>query len=146
PGQRIRVMPGTYTTPVTIDKPVEIQGDGAASEIILEVEGASALVVKSDGVQVRGLTVRSRAGRSGKPFGAIAILDGRPLLEDLTVDAMSDAGIMITGDKTRPTIRRVTVRGEAEHGLIASAKAGGLVEDSRFLCGRHAGATVDGSV
>src|SRR5204863_9829002 len=65
-GSRIIVRPGVYKESLRITKKVEIVGDGAASEIVVESPDGNALLMKSDLAKIHALTFRGSAGVTGR--------------------------------------------------------------------------------
>ncbi|MDR3636247.1 MAG: right-handed parallel beta-helix repeat-containing protein [Isosphaeraceae bacterium] len=139
PGQRIRVKAGTYSGAVVVDKPVEIIGDGNPSDVVIETEGGTGLLVKAETAVVRGLTVRVKAGKE-KGHG-VEVRTGRAVLEELEIEA-PDAGLVVTGAGAEPIVRRVWVRGIPAHALVVAEKAGGYFEGCKFVFGTVSGVQV----
>jgi parallel beta-helix repeat protein len=62
PGDRILVKPGLYEEEMTIDKPLEILGDGDLRDIVIRATGKSALLFKTAMGRVSNLTLQQSDG------------------------------------------------------------------------------------
>lgn len=77
PGARIRLPPGVYQGPVSISKPITLEGDG---KVVIDGGGrGTVLTVKADRVTLRGLTLRGSGDSHDKIDGGI-MAEGRDLL------------------------------------------------------------------
>src|SRR5262249_5207327 len=98
-GSRIMVKPGVYKESLRITKKVEIVGDGAASEIVVESPDGNALLLKSELARVRGLTFRGTSGVNGRERYAVHVPQGQLILEDcsITSDTLACVGVTAAG-------------------------------------------------
>jgi parallel beta-helix repeat protein len=131
-GSRLLVQPGQYPESVVIDKPLEILGDGPASEIILQCADGNCLVMQTDYAVVRGLTIRGRTGVKGGKYFAVDVPRGQLVLEEcsLTSDSLSSLGIH--GGMADPVIRRCQFNDGKECGIYLYEQAQATVEDCTF--------------
>ena len=103
-GAKILVRPGTYREKLKVEGKVQITGDGAAEEIVLEVKGND-LELAGDGIKLKGLTIRSTEAIKGK--GAVLISGGAPELNGCRISAAGGAGVWVSGGT--PTLRKCLV-------------------------------------
>src|SRR5215467_12493071 len=87
PGDRILVRPGLYEEGLVVDKPLEILGDGAATDIEIRARGADAVLFKASIGRVANLRMH-QAGGTGKWFGVV-ITQGRLDLEGCDISSQS---------------------------------------------------------
>lgn len=130
-GARIFVRPGIYRENLTIEKSLEIIGEGRPSEVILESNDQSCLLVTTEHCVVHGLMVRQVIDKGTRSSPAIAIQKGNITLED-SILSPSQLGIAIQGSRSSPTIRRCQISGAADAGLAINPKSGGVIEDCTF--------------
>lgn len=77
PGARLRLPPGIYQGPVSISKPITLEGDG---KVVIDGGGrGTVLTIKADRVTVRGVTLRGSGDSHDKIDGGI-MAEGRELL------------------------------------------------------------------
>jgi F-box protein 11 len=129
PGTRILVRPGFYVEGLTIDKPLEIIGDGPLDEIIVEARASTCMLMKTDYAVVRNLTLQNRSGSTDLKVFGVDIPQGQLVLEDcdITSDSLSCVGVYNIG--TRPVIRRCRIHDSKEDGVFVYKGAGGLIAD-----------------
>ena len=104
-GARILVRPGVYDESITLDREVEIVGDGPREEIIVRGAGASCIHMRTDEARVAGLTLRGDAGGAEGSF-AVDITQGRLVLEDCDVSSPTLSCVGVRGASSAPLIRR----------------------------------------
>lgn len=94
PGDVVRVRPGRYEGPVTVDKDLSLVGDGARASIVIavpsssdlpalssrEVERPQALLLEGATVTVSDLTIEAPIGGTG-----IEVTAGSPLIERVSI-------------------------------------------------------------
>lgn len=131
PGARLLVRPGLYREGVIIDKPVEIIGDGARDQIIIESATASCISMRTSAATVRGLTLREAAGRSGAGAGffAVHITQGQLTLEDCEITSNSLSCIGLHNDATFAVLRRCRIHSSADSGLYVFDQARATLEE-----------------
>lgn len=143
PGARIIVRPGLYRESLIIDKPVEIVGDGAVEQIIIESEGAPCLLLRAPSCALRGLSLRSRSGEAGGHF-AVDISYGKPLMEGCDIAGESGGCVSIHGPATAPHIKRCKVHDGAGYGIWVWDNASGTIEDCEIYNNIAAGVMLSG--
>lgn len=78
PGTVLRLPPGNYSGPATINKPLTVEGNG---KVIIDAGGkGTVLTIKADRVTVRGLTLRGSGGSHDAIDGGIMVEEGNGLL------------------------------------------------------------------
>ena len=118
PGDRILVRPGLYNEGLVIDKPLEIIGDGAPGEVVVEARGKDVLLFRTTMGRVVNLTLRQVG--SGDRYG-VDIAQGRLELDGCNITSQSLACVVIR-DGADPRLR---------HNRIHSGKMGVFVFDGR---------------
>lgn len=137
PGSRLVVRPGVYDEAVTIDKEIEIVGDGPVEQIVLKSDRASCVLMRAARARVAGLTLRGEAG-GDEGFFTVEIAGGRLLLEDCDITSRTLSCVAVHGDATEPLIRRCRIHDGADSGLYFFDGAAGALED----CAVYANANV----
>lgn len=143
PGDRILVGPGRYLEGLLIDRPVEIVGDGARGEVVIESADADCVTLLCDYAVVRHLTLRGRGGAKNQQCSAIDVARGRLVVEDCDITSEGLAGIAIHGAKTHPVVRRCRIHDGAQAGVMVYDGAEATIEDCE-LAGNAAGLVVTG--
>ncbi len=145
-GTRILVQPGIYHEGIIIDKPLEIIGDGATADIVIESTELACILMKTDYAIVRGLTLRCRAALKGNKYNAVDIPQGQLILEDCDITSDSQQCIRIQGVTANPTIRRCKIHDGKSAGVLIVRNGQGIVEDCDIFSNTGAGvAIVQGS-
>lgn len=121
----IVVRPGVYREAVIVDRNVEIVGEGDRSSIMVEVRGAHAISLVAEKATVRGLTVRVVG--SGN-YCAVAVGQGKALVEDCDISASDGPCIRISGSATSPIFRGCEVRNGRSDGVLFQDGALGEVD------------------
>lgn len=129
PGTRIILRPGVYEESVTLDKNIELVGDGPADQIVIKSDRASCLVMRADSARVAGLTLRGEASASDEGFFAVDIERGRLVLEDCDISSRTLSCVAVHGEEADPLIRRCRVHDGADSGLYFFDGARGTLED-----------------
>ena len=128
PGARVVVRPGVYEESVTLDRQVEIVGEGPRGQVVVRGLEASCLRMGTDRARVAGLTLSGEA-RDGAAFFAVDIPRGELLLEDCDISSDTLSCVAVGGAGTAPTLRRCLIHDGADSGLYFFEGAGGTVED-----------------
>ena len=142
PGTRLLVRPGVYNEGFVINKPVEIIGDGPSEDIIIRSMDASCIQMRTDWALVHGLTLRGRAGRSGKGFFAVDISQGKLMLEDCDITSDSLSCVAIHGSMTDPVIKRCKIHDGADSGIYTFDEAAGRVEECDIYGNANVGVAI----
>jgi parallel beta-helix repeat protein len=117
-GDTIRVRPGTYGTPVVVDRAVTILGDGPREAIVLEPAGAECLGFAASGARVRGLTLRpARAANDGAVWSAVAVHDVEATLEDCHLTTHLGATVWVGGPSSRAVLTGCTLVDGAQNAV-----------------------------
>ncbi|UCV29764.1 nitrous oxide reductase family maturation protein NosD [Ferribacterium limneticum] len=78
PGTVLRLPPGNYSGPATINKPLTLEGNG---KVIIDAGGkGTVLTIKADRVTLRGLTLRGSGDSHDAIDGGIMVAEGKGLL------------------------------------------------------------------
>jgi hypothetical protein len=141
-GTRIYVKPGLYKESVVLTKRVEIIGDGALADIIIEGKDGPCLEMRADYAVVRGLTMRGRTGKGGRPCPAVAVGQGQLLLESCDLASDSLAAVAVRGAKADPVLRHCRIHDGQAAGLLFSDGAEGVVEDCEIFANGLAGVEI----
>jgi parallel beta-helix repeat protein len=129
PGDRILVRPGRYLEGVVIDKPIELLGDGRASDVVVEAEGRDAVLFKTTMGRVANMTLR-QTGRGGEHYG-VAIAQGRLDLEDCDISSEALACVAIHGG-AEARLRRNAIHDGRSSGVVVYENAHGMLEDNEI--------------
>ncbi|MGH2344597.1 MAG: protein kinase domain-containing protein, partial [Chloroflexota bacterium] len=136
-GARIEVEPGEYGDPLVVDKPLELVGMGQAGDVVIEVTGATCLLLQAEQVGIRHLTFRGRTGENGARFHTINIPTGRVLLEDCHIISQALACVNIHGPAARPILRRLVLRNSLERALVIYDRTYALIEECDIQGGTY---------
>ena len=135
PGGVLRLQPGTYSGPATIDRPITIEGGG---EVVIDGGGSgSVITVEADDVTLRGLRI-THSGRSYDDTDAAILLRGDgALIEDNVIENTlfginlhQVADSVIRNNRITSVQEEVALRGE---GLRMWYSSDNLVEGNRFV-------------
>lgn len=137
-GERILVRPHIYSEGLRLDKSVELIGDGKRDEIILEAEGADAILFQTSFGRVANFTIRQKGG--GKWYG-IDIPQGQLVLEDCDISSQSLACVAIHGG-ANPILRRNAIHDGSDVGLLIYENGKGTVEDNDIFGNRLVGTQI----
>lgn len=134
PGMRIRVKPGLYKESLVIDKPIEIIGDGPAKDIIIESANADCLAIKSDGVLIRGLSLRTKTEIKDGQFFALHVTQGRPRVENCDLTSESKACVGVHGPEANPTLVGCTIHDcKAGDGVLVYDQGKGIYQGCQIV-------------
>lgn len=143
-GARLLVRRGVYRESVVINKQIEIVGDGARQDIIIESADASCMLMQTNEAQVRGLTLRGLAGtdKTNAGFFAVDIPQGRLTIENCDITSASLSCVGIHNELTDPIIRRCSIHAGADSGVYIFNAAGGTMEECDIYDNRNVGVAV----
>ena len=117
-GDRILVRPGTYRTPVVVDRAVRIAGEGEAAAIVLEPVGGEALGFAVSGASVEGLTIRpARAGNDGEHWSAVAVHNVEATVEGCHLSSHLGATVWVGGPNSSALVLGCTITGGTQNGV-----------------------------
>ncbi len=151
PGDRVQVAAGEYHERLAIEKPLVLEGAGAATtKVWCEYVGANepspTLVIRAArGVTVRGCKFAAPgAGVEGgvAPGAIVAIEDAGAVLEGCAIVGSPASGLVIRG-ASDVAVRGCLVAGSSATGIaVASATAGVTIEDCDIRFCNHRGITI----
>jgi hypothetical protein len=144
PGARIIVRPGLYRECLVIDKPVEVFGDSAGGQAVIEGVNSPCLLMKADQSVIQGLYLRGRAGRDGNDYFAVEVSRGRLLLAGCDITSESSGCVSVHGPHANPIIKRCNIRDAEGYGIWVWDNAGATVEDCEIYNNAGAGVIVSG--
>ncbi|HXZ41643.1 MAG TPA: right-handed parallel beta-helix repeat-containing protein [Terriglobales bacterium] len=93
PGDRILIRRGVYAESVTVDKPLELVGDGLVEEIIVSLSKDSVVSFQTTIGRISNLTLRQEAYDAATPV--VAITQGRLILENCVISANGGSAISV---------------------------------------------------
>lgn len=158
----IFVMPGVYREGLHMTRPVMLLGAAdSPDEVVIEAEGADALLLDSPSGLVGNLTLRCVAGATGKKFFGVDIVRGRATLEDCVITSDSLACVSLRGEaepllrncrmidgassgvyaygESRGTLDGCTIRGNAGNGVVVSERASLEIRDGEISTNAQVG-------
>jgi F-box protein 11 len=138
PGARIRIRQGHYREQLVINKPLELVGDGAREDIVVEAHDTNTLVFDTNIGVVRGLTFKQSG--AGKYFLAL-IKQGIVVLEecDLSGGTMSSLAVSSGAD---PRVRRNSIHNSREAGIVIFEQGLGIYEDNEIFANGFQGVSL----
>jgi hypothetical protein len=128
-GSRLLIREGFYNESIFLDKPIEIVGDGAVENIIVESRNSSCVSMQTDRATVRGLTLQGSGKQNGKSFFAVDIPRGELILENCDITSDSLSCIAIHGADANPLIKNCRVHDGADSGFYIFDAARGRIEE-----------------
>lgn len=139
PHTRIVVAPGRYIERVSLNKPLEIVGDGPAAQVVIDGLDTPCLDITAP-VTLRSLRVtRDGPEASG---ATIDIRGGKVTLEDCIVSGRGQAAVAVAGRDAEIVARGLQIENAAHTGLLFQDAARGVVEDSEIRASRRNGVHV----
>ena len=135
PGTRLLVRPGYYTGGVTIDKPLDIVGDGLRDDIVIEVPDNIVIVWKARAGSLEHLTIRQLGG----PWDALSVEAGAVDIGDCDISAPGRAGVIV--DSSRANVRSSRIH-ECQVGVVVWENGRGTFEDNDITDNRYSGVEV----
>ncbi len=129
PDSRLLIREGFYNESILLDKSIEIVGDGAVENIIVESANSSCVSMQTDKATIRGLTLNGVGKQNGKSFFAVDIPHGELILENCDVSSDSLSCIAIHGANANPLIKNCRIHDSADSGFYIFDNARGRVEE-----------------
>ncbi len=126
PGESILIRRGVYTESLTIDKPLELVGDGDRDDVTIEVSDANVILWSAANGLISNLTLRQRGGN----YYCVAISQGSPDLEECDISSQGNACVSIYGEGARPRVRRNHIHDSKGTGVFVYEHGQGLIEDN----------------
>ncbi len=137
-GDRILVRPDLYQETLVIDKPLELIGDGEASDIVVQAVGANAVLFKTTMGRVTNLTLRQL---DGGDWFCVNTVQGRLFLEDCDISSHSLACLAISGGAD-PRVRRNRIHSSKQSGVLVYNNGLGTLEDNDIYSNNLSGVEV----
>ncbi|MEH1799008.1 MAG: right-handed parallel beta-helix repeat-containing protein [Nostoc sp.] len=125
PGSRILVQPGFYNEGLIINKPLEIIGEGAIADIIIESHSSSCILMQTKYALVHGFTLH---GKAEKCY-VVDIPQGQLVLEDCDITSDYLSCVAIHGHTANPVIRRCQIHDSKNSGIYCWENSQGIIED-----------------
>ena len=139
---KILVGEGVYDESIRLDKNVEIVGDGAVENIVLQSRDEACISMLTARATIRGLTIEGRGKAHGKAFFAVDVLRGELVLEncDITSDSLSCVGIR--GADSNPFLKSCRIHDGADSGIYLFDNARATIENCDVYQNRNANLAV----
>lgn len=144
PGSRLLIREGFYNESILLDKSIEIVGDGAVENIIVESVNSSCVSMQTDRATIRGLTLNGVGKQNGKAFFAVDIPQGELVLENCDITSDSLSCIAIHGANANPLIKNCLVHDGADSGFYIFDNARGRVEEADVYRNKNVGVAITG--
>jgi parallel beta-helix repeat protein len=144
PGAHIIVRPGLYRECLIIDKPLEIFGDGAGGQAIIEGVNSPCLLMRADQSVIQGLYLRGRIGRDGNEYFAVDVSRGKLLLAGCDITSESSGCVSVHGPGANPIIKQCNIHDAGGYGIWVWDNAGATVEDCEIYNNAGAGVMISG--
>ncbi len=129
PDSRLLIREGFYNESILLDKPIEIVGDGAVENIIVESANSSCVLMQTDKATIRGLTLNGAGKPNGKSFFAVDIPGGELVLENCDVSSDSLSCVAVHGGSANPLIKNCRIHDGADSGIYIFDNARGRIEE-----------------
>jgi parallel beta-helix repeat protein len=143
-GSRLLIREGFYNESILLDKQIEIVGDGAFENIIVESANSSCVSMQTDRATIRGLTLNGVGKQNGKSFFAVDIPRGELILEGCSITSDSLSCIAIHGGGANPLIKNCLVHDGADSGFYIFDNARGRIEESDVYHNKNVGVAITG--
>jgi parallel beta-helix repeat protein len=122
-----------------VDKPLEILGDGPASDIEIRARDSHVLLFQANIGRVANLTLR-QVGGTGKWYG-VDITQGRLDLEGCDISSQDLSGVAIR-DGADPRLRRNRIHDGKENGVLVRDGGLGILEDNDITGNDYSGVEI----
>ncbi len=137
-GSVVRVLPGTYRESLTVERAIEIVGDGPPGSVVVETTGAACILSTATGARVKGLTLRQMGG--GDWFG-IDIAAGSLTVIECDITSKSLACVAVHNGATGNLLTNRIHDGES-NGVSVYDNGSGLFERNDIFGNAAAGIMV----
>ena len=138
-GDRILVRRGLYEEGLTVDKPLEILGDGPVDDIVIRSRGTDTLLFRASIGRVANLTLQQGGGKGD--WYTVDITQGRLDLEGCDITSQSLACVAVH-DGADPRIRRNRIHDGRTGGVFIYQGGLGTVEDNDITANMLAGVAI----
>ncbi|HEX3001432.1 MAG TPA: protein kinase [Methanoregula sp.] len=124
-GDTVRVMSGTYTDPVRIDKKLVLIGvdSGGGAPVIASQPAVNGIEIHADGCSVQGFTITGSAGASG-----IRVSSDGNFIRHNTIRDNGDGISLVSSDKN--SIVGNTISGNNRVGIALTASSSNTFDDN----------------
>ncbi|MDD1660214.1 MAG: right-handed parallel beta-helix repeat-containing protein [Methanomicrobiales archaeon] len=126
PGTRIFLRPGQYREEVTIDRTLEVIGEGPATSVVLDTAGPGGISVRGGALYLHGVTLRGGAPAPGS--AALQVQKGLAIVEDSVV-AGGETSVLVQGSGASALLRRSTLGWGAARGVAYLDRARGTMDE-----------------
>ena len=138
PGDKIVVRRGIYDESLTLDKPLEIVGDGKLGDVVIQSTERNTLLFKADIGYVRNLVLRQN---SSENWYCVNISQGRLTLENCDICSQSLAGVAIHNGAD-PILRGNQIHDSKQNGVYVYEQGQGLLEGNDIFANALAGVAI----
>ena len=129
PSSRLLIREGLYNESIVLDKNVEIVGDGAAENIVVQSQNQSCVSMRTEKATVRGLTLQGRGKSYGKAFFAVDVPFGELTLENCDISSDSLSCVAIHGASANPFLNNCSIHDGADSGIYIFDNARAQIEN-----------------
>jgi parallel beta-helix repeat protein len=137
PGTVVKVEPGLYREGLVIDKPLEIVGQGAVDDVVIEIAKKDVILFRSTMGRIANVTLRQLGGE----FFAVDIARGRLDLEDCDIVSHGLSCVAIHGGAD-PRLRRNRIHDGKQVGVLIYEQGRGTLEDNDIFANALAGVEI----
>lgn len=141
-GTRIFIRPGRYHESLVINKHIEIIGDGPEEEIVIESVSEPCVRMQTDYAIIRGITLCKKAEAQINGVPAVAIPQGRLVLEHCTIRSATRIGIAVSQKGANPVIYHCTLQESKGIGIIFTNGSHGIVDECDIFGHEYAGVNI----
>ncbi|MGD9902615.1 MAG: protein kinase [Vicinamibacterales bacterium] len=141
PWSRVLVRPGTYMGQILLNKPLELIAVGASTDVVLDGDATSALVIDTVDAMVRGFSLRMSGASSDAP-AVIEVRSGQSMIDLCEVSAKTTACLHVGGRTARPIVRRCRFIGGQHEGVIFDEDAEGTLEACQIVAAPRTGVVI----
>lgn len=145
-GARIVVSPGHYREQLSIEKPLELIGNGDTEDLVIEWDQGDTIIFDTNIGLIRNFTIRQtkRRAENEQAQDAVWIKQGRLELEDCRITSTHGSCIRV-GYTADPRIRRNVIFDSNGSGITLTDGARGTYEDNAISRSKYSGIAVGGS-
>lgn len=130
-GGRVVIRPGTYDEKLTLDKPLELIGDGAREDVVVSVSKGEAMVATATIARVQNMTFRCNAVDG--IFGGISVTGGKAAFSDCVFSSQSGSAVYVYGSDAAPKFARCLFHGSGQCGAVVYDYSRPVFEDCEMI-------------
>jgi parallel beta-helix repeat protein len=138
PGTRVLVRPGTYKGKVIVTKQLELVGDGAREDVVLEASGSDVVVWRARAGRIENLTIHQLG--DGICDG-VDVAGGAVDIEGCDISARGRAGVAVHA--SRGNVQRCRIHDCNGSGVVVYENGRGTFEDNDITANGDSGIAVD---